>query len=136
MIILFYLLVIDDSMSGETAVVSYAMQKFDRLDVIVSVFTMQFIWVSRQFAGRLGYTQDEMVDKSLRSVFDVHPALIAGLINHLFWDVDGKDSQSLKTKDGSLVSGTADVKTFSFASEPYLAFVNVVFKEGSVDNGR
>lgn len=104
-------------------IVKQAQKKYPQAEAVVSVYTMQIIWTSKKLAKVSGYSQAELVDKSIRDVIVIDAATLMSFIS-------GRDreTQIIKTKSGKRLKGTTDIRTFMFKGEPYFVTFNSSFE--------
>lgn len=105
-------------------IIKYAKKKYPKAEAVVSVYTMQILWTNKKLAEISGYSQEELVNKSIRDVVMIDAAT---LMNFIF----GRDAetQTIKTKSGKLLKGTTDIRTFMFEEEPYFVTFNSLFED-------
>lgn len=104
-------------------IVKYAKEKYPNAEAVVSVYTMEMLWVSEKLAKVAGYSQEELVDKNIRDIVQIDIMRFMSLIS----GSDG-ETQLIKTKSGKLIEGTTDVRVFMFNKEPYFVTFNSSFK--------
>lgn len=104
-------------------IVKYAREKYPKAEAIVSVYSMQIIWTNKKLAKVSGYSQEELVDKSIRDIIMIDAATLISFVS-------GRDAetQMIKTKSGKIIKGTTAIKTFMFEGQPYFVTFNSSFE--------
>lgn len=103
-----------------------AKQKGGQIDAIISFYSMSFEYVSKKLASKLGYSEDEMIDMSLRKVIDMDPKTLLKMMSDFMFK-KGEDAKRLIHKDGSKIEASGHVSPFSYKGEPYLTIRNIKF---------
>jgi hypothetical protein len=98
------------------------------IDGIINLFSTQMEWCTDTFAQTLGYEKDELIGISARHLLDISPRMLMEALHNLF-DKEKIDTRILKRKNGEKIKITADIKSFKYSGEPFLAITNVVFEE-------
>lgn len=104
-------------------IIKYAKEKYPNVEAVVSVYTMEMLWVSEKLAKVAGYSPEELVEKNIRDIVQIDIMRFMSLIS----GSDG-ETQLIKTKSGKLIEGTTDVRVFMFNKEPYFATFNSSFR--------
>jgi hypothetical protein len=108
-------------------VVEFAMRKFENLDCLGELYTSRVIWISKKFAEKVGYTQDELINLSPRELLDMSPEGFMNFVISTFSNTPMK--QKLIKKDGTKVNATAKIHSFRYENDPYIAITDVVLEE-------
>ena len=103
-------------------IIKYAQNNFKKIDGIINLYTMTFVFVSKKIAKTIGYTQNELIDKRVRDVVMID---YTSLITSGSKD-SKKDIKTLITKDGKKVKSTADIKPFKFEGEDFIVILNML----------
>lgn len=93
--------------------------KFGKVDVIISVYTMQVAWASKRTNKLLGYNPGEMTNMSVRKFLPMDPKSIMELMSMLV----GKkitNTRMIMKKSGEQTKITADLESFTYDSEPFV----------------
>lgn len=101
-----------------------ARQKFGSPDFLISVYSMQFIWVSERAAQALGYTQQEFFDISVHKVMVFDKEEIMKMVTK-FLGKQKEDTKVLRKKTGEKVRVKGMVNSFTRDKEPYLVITNL-----------
>lgn len=105
----------------DTKLIEYAQSKFENVDAIANIFTMQVEWARPETAQELGYTQEEIIGISGRELMAVDSASFMKLISLLMDSKNKEDSQLMKKKGGTVVNTSAVINGFTFEGIPYIA---------------
>lgn len=111
-------------MTKYNEIVEYAKSKFPNAEAVVSAYTMHMIWVSEKLARISGYTQAELVDRSIRDVVMIDAATLISFVTGR-----DKETQKIRTKSGKLIQGTTDIRTFKYKGELYFVTYDSHFEE-------
>lgn len=109
-------------------ILEMATKKFGAPDLIVNIYSMEFLWASEKVAKALGYTVQELSGMSLRKLmsFDHHE------IMRMTMRILGKkteDTKILKKKNGEKVRAKGMVHSLMHDKEPYLVIVDATFSK-------
>lgn len=104
-------------------IVKYAKKKYPKAEAVVSAYSMQILWTNKKLAEVSGYSQKELVDKSIRDIVMIDAATLMDFISGR-----SAETRTIKTKSGKLLKGTTDIKTFVFEGEPYFVTFNSSFE--------
>lgn len=105
------------------AIVKYAKKKYPKTESVISIYSMEIIWVNKKLAKVSGYSQEELVDRSIRDIIVIDPSTLISLISGR-----DKETQIIKTKSGKRLKGTTAIKTFEFEGQPYFVTFNSSFE--------
>jgi hypothetical protein len=109
------------------SVIKYAQEKYKNIDMIVDVYAMQVVWSSENLAKMLEYTQNEIVNMSIRNILDLDPIQALKIAITKFQGEPNK--KSLITKSGKKIFCRAEIHSFLYENAPYVAVLNVKLVE-------
>ena len=109
---------------------AYAKKKYKDVDALLSIYTIQILWVSPRVAKALGYTEKEMEDMSLREVIILDPLAVSTLVTGFFLKKTER-SAIMRKKTGRRIKAIGEGAPFVYKKDPYVAALSVHFQ--SVD---
>jgi len=94
-------------------------KKFDKFDVIISLFTMQFVWVSKKFADILDYKVDELLGKHVNDVIVFDRLEMIKEIGKVLGRKTDDEKTAIK-KGGGKLKIKGEIKYCTLKAEPFL----------------
>jgi hypothetical protein len=113
------------SLPSADPVVEFTQEKYKNVDMIVDVYAMQVVWSSENMAKMLEYTQDEIVNMSIRKILDLDPMQAMKIAITKFQNEPNQSS--LITKTGKRILCGAEINSYLYNKAPYVAVLNVQF---------
>lgn len=94
--------------------------KFESIDVIVSVFSMQVVWASDKFSDIIGYSVEELINKHITKVLHVD---LQVLLRDIVRTISGSkkvDKKNLISRNGDEIPVSCNIHSSFYDQEPYI----------------
>jgi hypothetical protein len=97
----------------------FAEKKFGKMDIIVSLYTMQIAWAGKKFADLVDYEQKDLPGMNVRDIIIIDYKTIARTIGK-FLGRTSEDTRRLRRRDGKEIEIAGIVHHFSYDNEDYI----------------
>ncbi len=104
---------------GDDKIREFAEKKFGKINVIVSLYSLQIVWADRKFADMVDFKEEELPGKNIRDIIVIDYHVFLRTLGK-FLGKTADDTKILKRKDGKKIKASGTVHHFSFEKEEYI----------------